>query len=195
MLNEIRRLGGSSTAIKEGRESYKATVDAEIRSDKDAIDRKRGDQQDRRLDLMEERITSQNKTDTIRANKPPAGGGGGGGGGIKVRSTYTDDQGNKVAVMSDSSTKVLGKAADFDKTVANLVNTMGKNDYQFNKLPESEKRSKAIERLTGGNPPAAANTADNQASPRFRSGETKVIQSGPNKGKTAVFDGTGWALK
>jgi hypothetical protein len=158
VLNEIRRLGGSSSAIKEGRESYKATVDAEARADKDAIDRKRGEQQDRRLDLMEERITSQNKTDTIRANKP-AGGSGGAGGSSKVRSTYTDDQGNKVAVMSDGSTKVLGRGMDFDKQVASLVSTMSKNDYAFGKLPEAEKRQKAIERLTGGTP--APRTGDN----------------------------------
>lgn len=157
VLNEIRRLGGSSSAIKEGRESYKATVEAETRADKEAIERKRVDQQDRRLDLMEERITSQNKTDTIRANKPT--GGSGGSGGVKVRSTYTNSEGNKVAVMSDGSEKTLGKAGDFDKSVATLVTNMSKNDYAFGKLPEAEKRQKAIERLTGGTP--APRTGDN----------------------------------
>jgi hypothetical protein len=74
---------------------------------------------------------------------------GGGAGGVKVRSTYTNDQGEKVAVLSDGSTKVLGKAADYDKTLSNLVTKMAKDDYKFAKLPENEKRKKAEERLRG----------------------------------------------
>lgn len=76
-------------------------------------------------------------------------GSGGGGSSIKVRSTYTDDQGQKLAVMSDGSTKVLGKAADYDKTLSNLVTKMAKDDYKFAKLPEAEKRKQAEERLRG----------------------------------------------
>lgn len=184
-------IGAHSSVQKATLEKRKSVLE-EIRDENKETERKSDrDANNRRLDLMEERITSQNKTDVIRANKP-SGGGAGGSGGVKVRSTYTDDQGNKIAVMSDGSTKTLGRGMDFDKQVSSLVNTMSKNDYQFNKLPEAEKRVKAIERLTGGGAPAAA---DNQAPPKFKVGESKVIQSGPNKGKTAVFDGTGWALK
>ena len=74
---------------------------------------------------------------------------GGGSSAVKVRSTYTDDQGQKLAVMSDGSTKVLGKAADYDKTLSNLVTKMAKDDYKFAKLPENEKRKQAEERLRG----------------------------------------------
>lgn len=74
---------------------------------------------------------------------------GGGSSAIKVRSTYTNDQGEKVAVLSDGNTKVLGKAADYDKTLSNLVTKMAKDDYKFAKLPESEKRKQAEERLRG----------------------------------------------
>lgn len=74
-----------------------------------------------------------------------------GGSSAKVRSTYTDDAGNKIAVMSDGETKVLGRAGDFDKKVADLVLKMGKEDYNFNKLPAEEKRAKATELLTGNN--------------------------------------------
>lgn len=74
---------------------------------------------------------------------------GGGSSAIKVRSTYTNDQGEKVAVLSDGNTKVLGKAADYDKTLSNLVTKMAKDDYKFAKLPENEKRKKAEERLRG----------------------------------------------
>ena len=169
VLSEIRRAGGSSGLINQAQASVKTAQDAERAADRLAFDQKREDarnaqiearnmQNDRRLDLMEDRITSQNKTDNIRANKP-AGGGSGGSSAPKVRSTYTNNEGNKVAVMSDGSEKTLGKAGDFDKSVANLVSTMSKNDYQFGKLPEAEKRQKAIERLTGGT--SAPRSSDN----------------------------------
>ena len=87
---------------------------------------------------------AQIRADSIR-DRPTSGGAGG----VKVRSTYTNDQGEKVAVLSDGSTKVLGKAADYDKTLSNLVTKMAKDDYKFAKLPENEKRKKAEERLRG----------------------------------------------
>ena len=74
---------------------------------------------------------------------------GGGSNAVKVRSTYTDDKGQKVAVLSDGSTKVLGKAADYDKTLSNLITKMAKDDYKFAKLPEAEKRKQAEARLRG----------------------------------------------
>jgi len=82
-------------------------------------------------------------------------GGGGGGAGIpKVRSTYTNDQGNKVAVMSDGSEKTLGRAGDFDKNIANLVTKLSKDDNKFegtafSKLPISKQREIATQILTG----------------------------------------------
>lgn len=87
---------------------------------------------------------AQIRADSIR-DRPTSGGSSG----VKVRSTYTNDQGEKVAVLSDGSTKVLGKAADYDKTLSNLVTKMAKDDYKFAKLPENEKRKKAEERLRG----------------------------------------------
>jgi hypothetical protein len=79
-------------------------------------------------------------------------GSGGGSSAVKVRSTYTDDQGQKIAVLSNGDTKVLGKAADYDKTLSNLVTKMAKDDYKFAKLPEAEKRKQAEERLRGSIP-------------------------------------------
>jgi TolA-binding protein len=74
-----------------------------------------------------------------------------------------DDAGNMVAIMSDGSTKNLGiKSSDFNNKVANLVTQMSKNDYQFNKLTEDEKRERAIQRLTGG--ATAPKTSDNRSS-------------------------------
>ena len=74
---------------------------------------------------------------------------GGGAGGVKVRSTYTNSDGQKIAVMSDGSEKTLGKAADYDKSLSNLITKMAKDDYKFAKLPEAEKRKQAELRLRG----------------------------------------------
>jgi hypothetical protein len=68
---------------------------------------------------------------------------------VKVRSVYTNSDGNKVAVMSDGSEKPLGKAADYDRNLSNLITKMAKDDYKFAKLPEAEKRKQAEERLRG----------------------------------------------
>jgi len=76
--------------------------------------------------------------------------GGGAGGALKVRSTKVDDAGNMIAIMSDGSTKPLGiKSGDYNNKIASTIATMAKNDYKFSKLPESEKRAAALERLTG----------------------------------------------
>ncbi len=88
--------------------------------------------------------------------------GGGGGGGVgKVRSTYTDDQGNKIAVMSDGSTKTLGKAGDFDKSVSSIITKLQKDDNKFegtafSKLPLSKQREIATQILTGNAPASSA---------------------------------------
>ena len=88
---------------------------------------------------------AQIRADSIR-DRPSSSGGAGK---ITVRSTYTNSDGNKVAVMSDSSERVLGKSSDYDKSVSNLVTKMAKDDYKFAKLPEAEKRKQAELRLRG----------------------------------------------
>jgi hypothetical protein len=99
--------------------------------------------------LSEARGAAGTKQAQIRADSIKDRPTSGGAGGLKVRSTYTDDQGQKVAVLSDGTTKVLGKAADYDKTLSNLVTKMAKDDYKFAKLPEAEKRKQAELRLRG----------------------------------------------
>ena len=88
---------------------------------------------------------AQIRADSIR-DRPSSGGGAGG---VKVRSTYTNSDGQKIAVMSDGSEKTLGKAADYDKSLSNLITKMAKDDYKFAKLPEAEKRKQAELRLRG----------------------------------------------
>jgi hypothetical protein len=99
--------------------------------------------------LSEAKGAAGTKQAQIRADSIKDRGGAGGTSAVKVRSTYTDDQGQKIAVLSDGTTKVLGKAADYDKTLSNLVTKMAKDDYKFAKLPEAEKRKQAELRLRG----------------------------------------------
>lgn len=88
---------------------------------------------------------AQIRADSIR-DRPASGGGSST---VKVRSTYTNSDGQKIAVMSDGSEKTLGKAADYDKSLSNLITKMAKDDYKFAKLPETEKRKQAELRLRG----------------------------------------------
>jgi len=77
-------------------------------------------------------------------------GGGTGGKAARVQKTITGENGNVMAVMSDGTTKDLGiKSGDYNKQISNLVTKMAKDDYKFAKLPESEKRKQAEERLRG----------------------------------------------
>jgi hypothetical protein len=159
----------SQAALELG--AHSSVIDAYAKKRRDVLDQirlenteKKNDQQftatmaaiTQRRDASEAKlpIAQQNAdANTTRANRPPSSGGGSGGAASapKVRSTKVDDAGNMVAIMSDGSTKNLGiKSSDFNNKVANLVTQMSKNDYQFNKLPEDEKRDRAIQRLTGG---------------------------------------------
>jgi hypothetical protein len=129
----------------------------------------RRDASDARVPILQQtadaRTTSAGAAVT-NANRPRTSGGGSGGSASsapKVRSTKVDDAGNMVAIMSDGTTKALGiKSSDFNNKVASLITQMSKNDYQFNKLTEEEKRERAIQRLTGG--AAAPKTSDNRTS-------------------------------
>ena len=168
VVSEARKLGGSPTLVKSLQDAKRVRLDeikAEIAEKKEdnryELEQKR---EERRSQEFKSLLPIRQQTAdaaTTRAEKT-----GSGGGAPKVRSTYTDDQGNRVAVMGDGSTKVLGRAGDFDKSVASLVSKMSKDDYQFSKLPEDEKRARAIERLTGSAP--AARRDNSGAAPASR---------------------------
>ncbi len=90
----------------------------------------------------------RNRTDP---NRPHGGGAGGAGGGNKVRSTRVGDNGNILLVMSDGTVKDTGqKDASFNRSVANLIAKLGKDDYKFQKLPAAEQRARALDMLGGG---------------------------------------------
>jgi hypothetical protein len=160
VLNEIRRTGGSSGLINSARDSQKLAVDAEKTSDRlNFEDRRLQEQETRRREEFNRELPikqqSANAATSRAANT-------GDGGVQKIRSTYTNNKGERIGVMSDGSSRVIGQGMEFDKQISDLITTMSKNDYAFNKLPEDEKRIKAIERFTGGAArtpaPAAAST-------------------------------------
>jgi hypothetical protein len=179
----------STAALELG--AHSSVIDAYAKKRKDVLDQirlenteKKNDQQfaatmaaiTQRRDASEAKLpiaqqqadaaTTRAEASVTNANRPRASGGGSGGSASsapKVRSTKVDDAGNMVAIMSDGSTKNLGiKSSDFNNKVASLVTQMAKNDYQFNKLTEDEKRERAIQRLTGG--ATAPKSSDNRPS-------------------------------
>lgn len=155
-VQAARELGASSTLLKSYQDSKKAVLDAIKEENREAADRRRDERaaadraaSDRRFEAMLPIRQQQADASTTRANRP-SGSGGSGDGSAKVRSTYTDDSGQRVAVMSDGSTKVLGKAADYNKSVASMIAQREKNDFQFKNLPEEEKKAWATSRLATG---------------------------------------------
>lgn len=65
-------IGASATVIEAYQKQRKDVLDQIREENKERRDQARLDQNDRRLDLMEKRITTQNANDTTRANRPPA---------------------------------------------------------------------------------------------------------------------------
>ena len=62
---------GAHSSVIETFQKSKDSLLKEIREDnKERFERERLDQNDRRLDILDKRVTSQNNTDNIRANKP-----------------------------------------------------------------------------------------------------------------------------
>lgn len=151
-VQAARELGASSTLLKSYQETKKSVLE-EIKAENVE---KRNEQRHQEVLTQNERLAKQFEVTsriaqqnadarTTAAERPR--GGEGGDGAAKVRSTYTDDSGQRVAVMSDGSTKVLGKAADYNKSVASLIAQREKNDFQFKNLPEEDKKAWAIGRL------------------------------------------------
>lgn len=167
MVKGAMNVGASASVIEAYQKQRKDVLD-QIREDNKEADRKRErEQADRRLDLMEQRITTQNANDTTRANRPT--GGSGGGGSLRVSKTVTDSQGNVVAVMSDGTTRDTGvKSGDFEKRVTAQINLMSKNDYSFSKLSTAEKRAKALEVVTATTPKPSDNPTNRPALDSFK---------------------------
>jgi hypothetical protein len=185
---------GASSRVKKDIQAAKKSILESIRSDNsEARDQANFNYQagqldasNRRLDILEASnqaklpIAQQNAdANTKRANKP-AGSGSGGGSTPKVRSTRVDDNGNVVAIMSDGSTKDLGmKSGDYNKSVATMIAKREKDDFQFNKLPEDEKKAWANERLnSGANAPKKGDNPKAATISALPKGATQIGTSG-----------------
>lgn len=68
-----RELGGRATWIEAFDKAKKDTLAQITQENKDKREQGKADQANRRLDLIDKRITSQNTTDAIRANRPAGG--------------------------------------------------------------------------------------------------------------------------
>lgn len=190
VLNEIRRLGGSSTAIKEARESYRATVDAENKAE----ERARNDRIDERRE-RESRERSQNDATRAeaslrqaaaaeaRANRPP---------------TATDNR-ERLTTMINSANATIkslndGPRGKTPEEKAEWQRQMDEAKWLRDKATQQLKQSFDDKPVT---PPEKPKGGDNgNVKPgAYKVGETRTVQSGPNKGKTAQWDGQGWVLK
>lgn len=69
---------------------------------------------------------------------------------VYVKSTYTNAQGQRVAVMSDGSERPLGSSIDYPARIATIIANREKSDTAFKKWPEEEKKAWAVGRLATG---------------------------------------------
>ncbi len=112
--------------------------------------RRRG--QDMRLQGIRERLERAQSTGTAK--------------GARVQRTITGPDGGVVLIMSDGTQVATGiTSGEFNRTVARLITDMARRDPAFAELPEAEKRTKALERLTGS-PTGAAPAPAPVAAPR-----------------------------
>ncbi len=112
--------------------------------------RRRG--QDMRLQGIRDRLERAQSTGTAK--------------GARVQRTITGPDGGVVLIMSDGTQVATGiTSGEFNRTVARLITDMARRDPAFAELPEAEKRTKALERLTGS-PTGAAPAPAPVAAPR-----------------------------
>lgn len=79
------------------------------------------------------------------------GGGAGGGGKLRVQSSFVNDRGVRVLIMSDGSRRDTGvKDAQFGGRIATLIAQMAKTDpFKFGKLPVDQQRMRAMDMIAG----------------------------------------------
>ena len=190
---------GAHSSLQKNAMDRRTAVLNEIKAENQEEAKKAERQQaDRRLDILESRVTGQNSAaqqnanaNTIRANRAPSSGGESvGASPVEKPVTGVDLERSAKAARSKLAMS-LGVA---EKDVQSAVKRMRDRgtltpeiDAQLNNY------NAALSRWDDYKKPA--NASDNARPSAFRPGETRVIQAGPNKGKTAVYDGTGWALK
>lgn len=188
-----REVGVSSTMLDSYRKQKTDTLAIIKEENKEKRDEARFDQGERRLDIMEKGIiarqaASDAKTKNAGADKPITG---------------VDLERTAKAAERALALQLGVPLKDVPETVARLkkqgkidADTQGYLDeYQTALKDWQGYKRKPNPSGDNATPAPAKPSADAGASSAPKAGDTKIVASGPNAGKTAVFDGTGWKLK
>lgn len=98
------------------------------------------------------------------------------------------------ARSASSGGGAAGDIAANDRSIASLrKQPLNKGETQSSRDEQIRMIETENARMRGAAAPTAAKAAP--VAQAYRAGEQRVVAEGPNKGKTAVYDGTGWKLK
>lgn len=147
VLNEIRRMGGSSGLINQARDVFKATQEAEAKADRLAFDEKRFEALMPVKQQQADAATTRAEAAVTSANRPRATGGGTSASADKIFKTITGADGREYGITRSGNKIDLGESSRFNDTVRKAIEAREKNDYTFKQLPETEKRAWALGRL------------------------------------------------
>jgi hypothetical protein len=164
-------------------------------------DRRRGDQADRRLGIMEaDARTRERRAERTSSTSDPS----------KKPATTADIQ-RQINASKDDIALTLGVTKnEVNAFLASLRKRADAGDENaktrleevqpfLSELTELNAEMKQFKRpAKEGEGAAAPKPNDNsnaKSPPSYKVGETRTVASGPNKGKTAEWDGRGWVLK
>lgn len=188
-----REVGVSSTMLDSYRKQKTDTL-AIIKEENKEVERKSDkEQMDRRLDIMEKGATARQAASDAKAKNA----------GADKPITGVDLERTAKAAERALALQLGVPLKDVPETVARLkkqnkidADTQGYLDeYQTALKDWQGYKRKPSGSGDNATPAPAKPSADAGASSAPKAGDTKIVASGPNAGKTAVFDGTGWKLK
>jgi hypothetical protein len=186
---------GTATIAEKGAQAAQATAGAAENTAKAATQTKLGAKYDKDIEKMAEEIKEiKEKTAEAAART----------GKIKAETGQVGKDGGKDHEKRQERLSTVINSAN--ATITSLQNS-SKGNTAESKATWAQQMADAVamrdqaialqkEALSGRAesppPPAAAAATDTGGR---KKGDTTIVQSGPNKGKTAVWDGTGWKLK
>lgn len=136
------------------------------------------------------KVAEKNMEKSLAVVNRQGGGGSGGGGDGK------DDSLKRLKALYDMAQKEKPELLTPTTNTAKAEHQRALTEWQERYGADVSAYESALRGGSGAPKPAV--TTETRPAPvasAFKTGASKVIQSGPNKGKTAVFDGTGWLLK
>lgn len=130
---------------------------------------------------------------TTNANRP-SGGGSGGGSDSKLNTALTQAE-NALTRSVDSATKRFREPTISEKTsAAGMEKYQREKNAAIDNDPDVKRQRARVEDLDRQVSGGAKTEKPKVVGPERKVGETRVIPSGPNKGKSAKWDGKGWLL-